>query len=80
MTPLYGHLRSLDESDIKGILPDKQKYNLIYKCQLPNLQIVSCRIIFRPLPLRIWLLLNKILGAINEGYWVVLHYTKISLT
>lgn len=76
MTPMYGHLRSLDESAINEILPRNNQYDLRNICHLPNVGILSCKIVFAPLPLRLWLFLNSFLGVISKGYWIVLQYTK----
>lgn len=73
-TPLYGHLRSLDEFAIQEILPEC--YDLLRTCRLPNLQIVSCKSIFQKFPLSVWLLLNNILGLIGKGYWIVCSFAK----
>jgi ubiquinone/menaquinone biosynthesis C-methylase UbiE len=74
-TPLFGHLRSLDESDITKLLP-RNRYKLTRTYRLPNLQIISCKGIFESMPLRVWLILNDALGIIRKGYWIVLHYNK----
>jgi ubiquinone/menaquinone biosynthesis C-methylase UbiE len=74
-TPLYGHLHSLDEDHINTILPSSNFY-LKSKYRLPNIQIVSCKIFFEPLPLSVWKVINNLLGYIRKGYWIVLKYTK----
>lgn len=74
-TPLYGHLHSLSELDIQKILPHAD-YRLLTKYRLPNIQLISCKDTFEPLPLQAWLFLNEILGFISKGYWIVLHYVK----
>jgi SAM-dependent methyltransferase len=76
LTPLYGHLHSMDESFIAARLPNSQKFALQKKYRLPNIQMISCRGVFETLPLRMWLLLNDILGLARKGYWIVLDYTK----
>lgn len=71
-TPLWGHLHSLDESKVTSLL--SKDYKLIKKKHLPNIEIISCSSLFKYLPLRIWLLLNDLLGMIKKGYWIILKY------
>jgi ubiquinone/menaquinone biosynthesis C-methylase UbiE len=76
LTPLYGHLHSLDEVKIAALIPSL-RFKVIKKYHLPNLQIISCSNIFKPLPLTIWLLINNFLALIRKGYWVVMLYLKV---
>ena len=76
LTPLYGHLRSLDEQKITSLLP--KNYKLLEKTHLPHLELISCYRIMSDLPFRLWFLINNILGAIRKGYWIILKYIKLS--
>jgi len=74
LTPLWGHLHSMDEGKVSQLLP--QNYALISSCHLLNVEIVSASTIFQHLPFRFWLLLNNLLGKIRKGYWILLQYSK----
>ncbi|MPZ07596.1 MAG: methyltransferase domain-containing protein [Nitrososphaeraceae archaeon] len=76
ITPLYGHLHSMEEEYITSKLPRSSHFLLVKKYRLPNIQVISCKTIFEPLPLRLWLLVNDILGLAKKGYWIVLHYER----
>lgn len=75
LTPLYGHLQSLDEDKIKSCLP-KNFYLLVRKYHLPNLGFLSCSSLFEPLPFVMWLIINDYLGHFRKGYWILLQYVK----
>ena len=77
LTPLWGHLRSLDEHKVTELLPSC--YRLTKKKHMPNVGILSCLNIFQPLPLELWILINDFLGVIRKGYWIILKYIKIEL-
>jgi hypothetical protein len=74
MTPLWGHLHSMDEKKVSQLLP--RQYAFIASCHFPNVEIVSASTIFQHLPFRFWLLLNNLLGRIRKGYWILLKYRK----
>ena len=74
LTPIWGHLRSLDEYKVTSLLPGN--YKLVRKKHIPNLGLISCSRIMNILPLRLWLLINDLLGIIRKGYWVILEYVK----
>jgi ubiquinone/menaquinone biosynthesis C-methylase UbiE len=74
LTPLWGHLHSMDEGKVSQLLP--KNYALISSYHFPNVEIVSASTIFQHLPFRFWLLLNSLLGRIRKGYWIVLKYIK----
>jgi ubiquinone/menaquinone biosynthesis C-methylase UbiE len=76
LTPLYGHLHSLDEDKIAALVPSLH-FKVIKKHHLPNLEIISCSNILKPLPLTIWLLINNFLALIRKGYWIVILYLKV---
>jgi ubiquinone/menaquinone biosynthesis C-methylase UbiE len=76
MTPLYGHLHSIDETFVSSKLPSDPKFLLTQRYGLPNLEIISCKPMFEPLPLRLWLVVNKVLGFVGKGYWMLLVYSK----
>lgn len=78
LTPLYGHLRSLDEESVTRTLPSK-RYTLVREYHLPNMQIISCRKVFEHLPLWAWLSINNVLGILRKGYWIVLQYNRDTL-
>jgi SAM-dependent methyltransferase len=73
-TPLWGHLRILDEEKIMGLLPST--YSLTATCHLPNVAFVSLSRVFRNLPFTTWLVLNNLLGGIRKGYWIILKFRK----
>lgn len=75
LTPLWGHLHSLDENKITSLLP--ANFQLIEKKHLPNLGLISCSNLFEPLPLAVWTMINNSLGLIKKGYWIVLKYVKV---
>ena len=74
LTPLWGHLRSMDEKNVTSLLP--KNYTLTSRHTLPNLELISLLTIFRRLPFKIWFMLNNILGKIRKGYWLLLKYEK----
>ena len=74
LTPLWGHLRSMDEQKVTKLLP--KHYSLITHLTLPNAALISLAGIFKPLPLRLWLSLNSLLGIVSKGYWLLLKYQK----
>ncbi|MEM1829880.1 MAG: class I SAM-dependent methyltransferase [Thermofilaceae archaeon] len=74
LTPLWGHLRSMDERDVTDLLP--RNYNLTLKYTLPNLELISLSSLFNKLPFKLWLVLNNILGRVHKGYWLLLKYRK----
>jgi len=74
LTPLWGHLQSFDENKLASLIP--KNYKVLEKKHLPNLGLISCSKIFRWMPLRIWLLMNDLLGIIRKGYWILLKYAK----
>lgn len=74
LTPLWGHLQSFDENKLSSILPEN--YKLVKEKHLPNLGLISCSKLLSWLPLRIWLLINDLLGIIKKGYWIVIRYVK----
>lgn len=73
-TPFWGHLCSFDEEKISNLLSNQ--YCLIVASHLPNVPLVSLSDIFQRLPVRIWLILNNLLGRIHQGYWLILKYKK----
>lgn len=75
-TPLWGHLRSMDENNVRSLLPPH--YTLISKYTLPNVGLISLSRLFRGLPFKIWFTLNNMLGKIRKGYWLLLKYEKRS--
>jgi ubiquinone/menaquinone biosynthesis C-methylase UbiE len=75
MTPLYGHLHSLDEYKILSLLPSH--FRLVKKFHLPNVTMISSSSMLRTLPILIWLVINNTLGLLTKGYWIVLQFTKI---
>lgn len=76
ITPLYGHLHSMQEDYITSRIPKNSNLQLAKKYLMPNVPIVSCKSIFEYLPLPLWLLTNDILGMVKKGYWIVLHYER----
>ena len=74
LTPLWGHLRSMDEEKVTSLLPNH--YTLTASCHLPNVRLISLSRIFRRLPLKLWLVLNNLLGKFRKGYWIILKYKK----
>ncbi len=75
LTPLYGHLQSLDEHKITSLLTPHQ-FSLTKIHHLPNLGIISCSRLFERFPLPLWLVVNKVLGLVSKGYWIVLQYKR----
>lgn len=73
-TPLWGHLRYLDEERVMRLLPST--YSLTTTCNLPNIAFVSLSRVFQNLPFRAWLILNNLLGRIRKGYWIILKFHK----
>jgi ubiquinone/menaquinone biosynthesis C-methylase UbiE len=76
VTPLYGHLHSMDEEYIKTKFGNNSKLVLRRMYRLPNIQMISCKRSFALLPFRLWLFLNDLLGTIKKGYWAVLCFSK----
>lgn len=74
VTPLYGHLHSLDVHKISSLIPSH--FKLIELYHLPNVQIVSCANLLKPLPLMAWLQINNLLGLVRKGYWIIVKYQK----
>jgi ubiquinone/menaquinone biosynthesis C-methylase UbiE len=74
LTPLWGHLHSMDEGKVSELLPPN--YALVSSCHFPNVEIVSTSAVFQHLSFRFWLFLNGLLGRIRKGYWVLLKYIK----
>ena len=74
LTPLWGHLHSMDEEKVTKLLPSH--YTLTAHNHLPNVGLISLAGIFEHLPLRLWLLLNDLLGKFRKGYWILLKYEK----
>lgn len=74
LTPLWGHLHSMDEEKVTTLLPNH--YTLFARCHLPNVELISLAGIFERLPLSLWLLLNNLLGKLRKGYWLLLKYKK----
>lgn len=74
LTPLWGHLCSMDEEKVTSLLPNH--YALTASCHLPNVGIISSSRIFGHLPLKIWLVVNGLLGKLRKGYWIILKYQK----
>jgi ubiquinone/menaquinone biosynthesis C-methylase UbiE len=75
LTPLYGHLQSLDEHKITSLL-SPYHFSLTKMHHLPNVGLVSCSRLFKWLPLPLWLIVNKVLGLVRKGYWIILQYKK----
>lgn len=75
LTPLWGHLCSLDEEKVATLLPNH--YSLTASCHLPNMAHLSLSKIFRRLQFRFWLILNNLLGKLRKGYWILLMYKKM---
>jgi ubiquinone/menaquinone biosynthesis C-methylase UbiE len=75
ITPLYGHLHSLDVKKISSLVPSH--FKLIELYHLPNVQIVSCAKLLKPLPLIVWFQINRFLGLVRKGYWITLKYQKV---
>jgi SAM-dependent methyltransferase len=76
ITPLYGHLNSIDEVYVSSKLPPYANFLLSKKYSLPNIEMISCKSVFGHFPLRLWMLVNNVLGLIRKGYWIVLFYSK----
>lgn len=74
LTPLWGHLHSMDEEKVTNLLP--KPFALMDHCHLPNVGLISLAGIFEHLPLRLWLLLNDLFGKFRKGYWLLLKYEK----
>ena len=74
LTPLWGHLHSMDEEKVTNLLPNS--YTLVKQLTLPNVELISTSTIFAHLPFRLWLFLNDMLGKIRKGYWLLLKYEK----
>lgn len=74
LTPLWGHLESMDEEKVRSLLPNN--YALTASCYLPNVGLISLSRIFGYLPLKMWLVLNNLLGKLRKGYWIMLQYQK----
>jgi ubiquinone/menaquinone biosynthesis C-methylase UbiE len=76
-TPMYGHLHSLDVEKVSSLVP--ANFKLIEVYHLPNIQIVSCSNLLKPLPLIIWLRINSLLGLVRKGYWIIVKYQKFEV-
>jgi SAM-dependent methyltransferase len=76
MTPLYGHLHSIDETYMISKLPSYPNFSLTKKYRLPNVEMISCISAFERFPLHLWMLVNKVLGIIRKGYWIVMLFSK----
>lgn len=74
LTPLWGHLRSMDEKNVTSLLP--KNYTLTSGYTLPNVELLTLSTMFRRLPFKIWFVLNNMLGKIRKGYWLMLKYQK----
>lgn len=70
LTPLWGHLHSMDEGKVSQLLP--KNYALISSYHFPNVEIVSASTILQHLPFKFWFFLNSLLGRIRKGYWILL--------
>jgi 2-polyprenyl-3-methyl-5-hydroxy-6-metoxy-1,4-benzoquinol methylase len=75
ITPMHGHLHSMDENYIMSLLPNDTKFSLRYKYRLPNLELISCSTSLEVIPFRLWAIINRVLGKIRKGYWMVLLFT-----
>jgi len=75
LTPLWGHLHSLDEYKVTSLLP--KNYKLIEKKHFPNIPSISCSRLMELLPLRLWLIINDILGIIRKGCWIILKCKRV---
>jgi hypothetical protein len=75
VTSLYGHLHSLDAEKISSLVPTNFKLMELY--HLPNLQMISCANVLKPLPLFVWIQINNLLGVVRKGYWIILKYQKM---
>jgi len=73
-TPLWGHLHTMDKKDVTALLPSH--YILLTTLTLPNVGFISLSGLFSHLHLKIWLLLNNLLGKLHKGYWLLLKYRK----
>jgi len=76
LTPLWGHLHSMDEEKVRKLLPSS--YMLIAKAHFPNVEFVSIMGIFQKIPFRLWFIMNNLLGFLKKGYWILLKYKKFS--
>jgi len=74
-TPLWGHLHSMDEDKVTNLLPSH--YSLVDHCHFPNVGLISLSRLFKYLPLKLWLIVNNLLGKIRKGYWLLLKYKKV---
>jgi SAM-dependent methyltransferase len=74
LTPLWGHLHSMDEEKVSKLLPPS--YVLVTKAHFPNLQLISTLGIFHRLPFPLWFIINNFLGIIKKGYWILVKYKK----
>jgi len=64
----------MDEEKVTSLLPTN--YALVAICHLLDAELISLAAIFGRLPLRLWLILNNLLGKIRKGYWPLLKYKK----
>jgi len=69
-TSIWGHLHSFKLSDVISFFPENYKVECVI--HLPNLPIISLSKIFSCFPTNLWLTLNRLLGRIKKGYWVIL--------
>lgn len=74
VTPLFGHLHTLDEEKMRKLVPNN--FKLCKVDYLPNLQLVSCSNMFTRYPISLWLIVNRLLGVFKRGYWMILQYQK----
>jgi len=72
ITPLYGHLRSMDERTVSELLTSS--FRFIEKNHLPNIAQISIMTFFERLHPKVWLMLNRLLGTVRKGYWILLKY------
>ncbi len=73
-TPRYGHLLSMDEKHLTGLLPDG--YRQVSRLHIVNLPYITLWGPFRILPVRLWLLIQNVLGRVMLGYWLVMKFVK----
>lgn len=64
----------MDEKKVNALLPNY--YTLVSKYTLPNVELISLSTVFRHLPFKPWYALNKMLGKVRKGYWIMLMYRK----
>jgi len=74
LTPIAGHLHSMDVEKMDALLP--RYYFGFARRHLPNIPLISISRFCEFVPLKVWLILNDLLGIIRKGYWVLLGYQK----